>query len=361
MKCEMSDKILRKNLINNESRNLKINITKVLKRNVQSRRCKLRKKRLKIDCNVSKDINTEQELNKIQIDIEDENTNTANADNNFIDNTSPTETPTETCPTYDHNYFTNNDVDNYSIKEEKDTEFKKECSEENLLTVETSTESKENDKELNIKKENNTKVYECKKCSKKFTSFKELIEHRRVVQHSKTIKKICKICNKSISYKSMKKHLRTHTKEKPFSCEVCGMSFSVRGNLQRHWYARHSAIKPHHCTLCEKGFTSPGLLRNHMRTHSGEKPFVCNVCHKSFTTSSLLKNHVNIHNDKGPFICNYCGKSFNQLNYFQKHLNNHDNSSKYYFSKSKYSFIAHPTVHCHSNNYFTYFYATRIN
>jgi uncharacterized Zn-finger protein len=41
-----------------------------------------------------------------------------------------------------------------------------------------------------------------------------------------------------------------------------------------------SRSKQFQCPQCHKKFQQKGNLRNHMRTHSGEQPFGCEVCNK---------------------------------------------------------------------------------
>lgn len=47
---------------------------------------------------------------------------------------------------------------------------------------------------------------------------------------------------------------------------------------------------PHTCPYCSRNFKRPEHLRRHCRTHTKEKPFVCS-CGAAFTRTDLLRRH----------------------------------------------------------------------
>ncbi|XP_023240166.1 zinc finger protein 808-like [Centruroides sculpturatus] len=149
----------------------------------------------------------------------------------------------------------------------------------------------------------------------------------------------CNICNESFTLKTQLKRRhqkkfhpedKTHTKCKP-QCPTCGKTFSTKQNLQRHMRI-HTDEKPFKCNICERHFSDETNLRRHLLSHSDERPFKCNytgcgmecpTCGKTFSTKQNLQRHMRIHTDEKPFKCNICERHFSDETNLRRHLLSH--------------------------------------
>ena len=70
----------------------------------------------------------------------------------------------------------------------------------------------------------------------------------------------------------------------------------------------HGAKKANECQYCgKKNFRHRHDLDDHIRTHTNEKPFVCDICGKEYKRNSHLKRHMRTHTDeKPPYKCDFC-------------------------------------------------------
>lgn len=75
--------------------------------------------------------------------------------------------------------------------------------------------------------------------------------------------------------------------ERPFKCHICGVAFTQKGNLRRH-YKIHSDEKPFQCPICSYRCRRRDALNGHMRIHSGKFwTLVLTHCKRSLMLSSF--------------------------------------------------------------------------
>lgn len=140
------------------------------------------------------------------------------------------------------------------------------------------------------------KKYPCHVCAEKFPSYWELRKH--INSHfpgmldSKS--SFCHLCQKDYTKTGFMNHLRKHTGERPFVCELCHKAFSQSSSLSIHMKF-HLNVRKHACTVCEKKFVTKSELSRHMTVHTKQKSYYCGVCDKAFTRSDNMKKHEKTH------------------------------------------------------------------
>ncbi|XP_015788060.1 putative zinc finger and SCAN domain-containing protein 5C [Tetranychus urticae] len=124
----------------------------------------------------------------------------------------------------------------------------------------------------------------------------------------------------ALSPSSSSSSLNNRVKEN--RCPMCAQRFTQLNSLKRH-IRSHTGERPFPCGYCEKRFVDRERLKVHVRIHTGEKPFSCNLCSRRFSQKSTVKRHMSVHTGLKPFQCGSCSKRFGTRDNLRVHEKSH--------------------------------------
>ncbi|XP_037798656.1 protein tramtrack, beta isoform-like isoform X16 [Penaeus monodon] len=90
--------------------------------------------------------------------------------------------------------------------------------------------------------------------------------------------------------------------------------------LRRNMKSPNTHGKMHQCPFCHYSTAIVTHMKRHVRTHTGEKPFACPHCAYSCTTKENLQKHIRTHTGEKPYVCPYCPYRSSRTDSLRSHI-----------------------------------------
>ncbi|XP_034475684.1 zinc finger protein 701 [Drosophila innubila] len=112
---------------------------------------------------------------------------------------------------------------------------------------------------------------------------------------------------------------RIHFGSHPYACDVCNKVFLHASKLRMHQDRFHKMFTRWKCTICSYCAPNKWDLRTHLTSHTGERNYTCELCGISTKSSSALAVHRRTHSDPKK-KCPFCPKEYRENYHLKCHI-----------------------------------------
>ncbi|CAH1790290.1 unnamed protein product [Owenia fusiformis] len=166
------------------------------------------------------------------------------------------------------------------------------------------------------------KEYTCTKCDSKF---KYQLSYKKHIQNCTSTESTDTPLNND---SPTTLYVRKKPKFKKYGCDLCSYSSYKRRGLSNHKFNKHAIPYPEHYEIyscqhsgCDFITAEKTRISTHMKKHSNDKEYACEVCGSRFKHASSLVTHQLIHSDQRPYTCSWddCTGAFRTKGALENH------------------------------------------
>ncbi|PSN48043.1 hypothetical protein C0J52_09107 [Blattella germanica] len=183
-----------------------------------------------------------------------------------------------------------------------------------------------------LKMHNHPKPFFCSICNNRFHNRAALNTH--TPKHSTEMPYSCTVCNRAFKWKQgLQSHMTVHAPEKKHLCSECGFSTAYQSTFRAH-----ALVHTSNMFMCQHSGCTFKTVRkqnfvSHLKTHTKEKPYQCEICGQSYSQAKNLRRHAVKHDavaeeflERCP-LCLYQTMRLDKLKmHFKKHHPDDDES-----------------------------------